>query len=128
MDTIEVRIRFPEVGDGAELEIIAPASSNTEACICDALQAVPVRHGSPYVVNAGKRLIASIRLGESDGGRLSPAHARQVIDALRARFAASPDRERADEPTRWYDTGAYPRAQAGTCRGFGRGQARCAVA
>jgi hypothetical protein len=117
MNNIEMRIRFPEVGNAAELEIVAPASSDTEARIWGALDTVPARRGEPYLVNTGARLIASVGLTEHNGARLSPKRAGEVLEALRVTLAprasmrALPCRTHAAEPTRWTRTGAYPRAE-----------------
>lgn len=107
MNNTEMKIRFPKVGSGAELEIVAPASSDTETRILDALDRLPVRRGDPYLVHTGARLIASVSLTEHNGGRLSPGRAGEVLDTLRAGLTpgahvrAIAVREPASELTCW---------------------------
>jgi hypothetical protein len=119
MNNTEMTIRFPVVGSGAELEIVAPASSDAEARIWRALDTVPVVRGEPYVVHTGARMIASVKLTERGGARLSPARAGEVLEALRSGLAPKADvrtfarpRRRA-EPTPWTRTGEHPRAEFG---------------
>jgi hypothetical protein len=122
MNNTALRIRFPDTGSGAELEVVAPARSDTEARIWHTLDALFVGRGAAYVVRTGVRLIASVSLTERDGARLSPRRAGQVLQALRVGLAAEADtgtgrgRERTAAPTQWSKTGTYPRVEPSAAR------------
>jgi hypothetical protein len=79
-----MKIRFPDAGSAADLEVKAPWGADLAGLTEDALARVGVRPRSLYSVRTDRREIHRTRITEFDGSPLTSARAGQVLAALRS--------------------------------------------
>lgn len=110
MKQVEIRIRFPEAGAAAELEVMTPLDAYPDAQMWDVLGRSGFAAWSPYVLRTDQRVIARAKLTESDGSRVSQERAGQVLDALRTALVTSAGSAGDDRRSGLYRLDLGPRA------------------
>ncbi|MBN1611151.1 MAG: hypothetical protein JW940_31250, partial [Polyangiaceae bacterium] len=83
MTGVTMKIRFPDAGSAADLEVKAPVGVGMAEVMDGAFARVGVRPRSIYAVQNGRHEITCTRLTEVDGSPLTSARAGQVLAALR---------------------------------------------
>jgi hypothetical protein len=107
MTNTEIKIRFPDTGSAADLELRAPFGVDLAELLDRTSANVGFRVGSTYTVHTDRRVITRARVTESDGARLSERRSSEVLSALR--FALGSE---GGEDAR--DSGYYPVARLRT--------------
>jgi hypothetical protein len=83
MTSVGIKIRFPDAGSAADLELKGPLGMDVAGLIAGVLARVGVSARNSYSVRTDQRQIIHTRLSEPDGSPLAARRAGQVLAALR---------------------------------------------
>ena len=108
---LKIRVALPRGEDPALLEVWLPRAEDSERRLRSALNALPARTTSTFVVHTDRRTVAHAKLRGEDGSPLSQHRVAQLLSTLREQLGVATEGSLAD--CRFCRGAAGPRSTVG---------------